>query len=65
MRDVKKVLEMRSQNHSQRQISISLKISRDTVRKIFNIADSKKKSVGLRSKTLTSRMFKNFCLRKI
>lgn len=42
MRDVKKVLEMRSQNHSQRQISISLKISRDTVRKIFNIADSKK-----------------------
>ena len=35
MRDVKKVLEMRSQNYSQRQISVSLKISRDTIRKIF------------------------------
>lgn len=42
MRDVKKVLEMRSQNHSQRKIATSLKISRDTVRKIFNAADSKK-----------------------
>ena len=31
MRDVKKVLEMRSQNYSQRQISVSLKISRDTI----------------------------------
>lgn len=27
MRDVKKVLKMRSQNYSQRQISVSLKIS--------------------------------------
>ena len=34
MRDVKKVLEMRSQNYSQRQISVSLKISRDTIRKM-------------------------------
>lgn len=42
MRDVKKVLEMRSQNYSQRQISVALKISRDTIRKIFNRADSKK-----------------------
>lgn len=42
MRDVKKVLEMRSQNYSQRQISVSLKISRDTIRKIFNVADDKK-----------------------
>lgn len=42
MRDVKKVLEMRSQNYSQRQLSVSLKISRDTIRKIFNIADDKK-----------------------
>lgn len=41
MRDVKKVLEMRSQNYSQRQIAVSLKISRDTVRKIFNTADAK------------------------
>ena len=42
MRDVKKVLEMRSQNYSQRQISVSLKISRDTIRKIFYAADDKK-----------------------
>ena len=42
MRDVQKVLEMRSQNYSQRQISVSLKISRDTIRKIFNVADDKK-----------------------
>ena len=42
MRDVKKVLEMRSQNYSQRQISVSLKISRDTIRKIFYAADEKK-----------------------
>ena len=42
MRDVKKVLEMRSQNYSQRQISVSLKISRNTIRKIFNVADDKK-----------------------
>ena len=33
---------MRSQNYSQRQISVSLKISRDTIRKIFNVADDKK-----------------------
>ena len=42
MRDVKRVLEMRSQNYTQRQISVSLKISRDTIRKIFNGADDKK-----------------------
>ena len=42
MRDVKRVLEMRSQNHSQRDIARATKISRDTVRKIFNAADSKK-----------------------
>ena len=42
MRDVKRVLEMRSQNYTQRQISVSLKISRDTIRKIFNVADDKK-----------------------
>ena len=35
MRDVKRVLEMRSQNYTQRQISVSLKISRDTIRKIL------------------------------
>lgn len=37
MRDVKKVLEMRSQNYSQRQISVSLKISRDTIKKAHQI----------------------------
>ena len=42
MRDVKKILEMRFQNYSQCQISTSLRISRDTIRKIFNAADSKK-----------------------
>ncbi len=42
MRDVKRVLEMRAQNHSQRNIADALKISRDTVRRIFNAADSKK-----------------------
>lgn len=42
MRDVKRVLEMRSQNHSQRDIARATKVSRDTVRKIFNAADSKK-----------------------
>ena len=42
MRDVKRVLEMRSQNYTQLQISVSLKISRDAIRKIFNVADDKK-----------------------
>ena len=42
MRDVKRVLEMRSQNHSQRDIARATKVSRDTVRKIYNAADSKK-----------------------
>lgn len=42
MRDVKKILELRAQNHSQRQISLSLKVSRDTVRKVCAAADSKK-----------------------
>lgn len=41
MRDVKSILEMRAQNHSQRQIAISLKVSRDTVKKVFDAADSK------------------------
>lgn len=36
MRDVKKILEMRFQNYSQRQISTSLRISRDTIRKIYS-----------------------------
>ena len=39
MRDVKKILEMRSQNFSQRQIAEALKVSRDTVRKVSKAAD--------------------------
>ena len=34
MRDVKNILEMRSQNFSQRKIAEALKVSRDTVRKV-------------------------------
>lgn len=41
MRDVKRVLELRAQNFSQREISTALKISRDSIRKIFNSADKK------------------------
>lgn len=39
MRDVKKILEMSSQNFSQRQIAEALKVSRDTVRKVYKAAD--------------------------
>ena len=39
MRDVKKILEMRSQNFSQRKIAEALKVSRDTVRKVSKVAD--------------------------
>ena len=39
MRDVKKILEMRSQNFSQRKIAEALKVSRDTVRKVSKAAD--------------------------
>ena len=39
MRDVKKILEMRSQNFSQRKIAEALKVSRDTVRKVYKAAD--------------------------
>lgn len=41
MRDVKKILEMRSQNFSQRQIAKALKVSRDTVRKVTKAATDK------------------------
>ena len=34
MRDVKKILEMRFQNFSQRKIAEAHKVSRDTVRKV-------------------------------
>lgn len=34
MRDVKRILEMKSQNFSQHQIAEALKVSRDTVRKV-------------------------------
>ena len=39
MRDVKKILKMRSQNFSQRKIAEALKVSRDTVRKISKATD--------------------------
>lgn len=39
MRDVKKILEMRSQNFSQRKIAEALNVSRDTVRKVSKAAD--------------------------
>lgn len=39
MQDVKKILEMRSQNFSQRKIAEALKVSRDTVRKVSKAAD--------------------------
>lgn len=39
MRDVKKILEMRSQNFSQRKIAEALKVSGDTVRKVSKAAD--------------------------
>lgn len=44
MRDVKKILEMRSQNFSQRKIAEALKVSRDIVRKVGVL----KKLVGIR-----------------
>ena len=59
MRDVKRVLELRSQNYTQRQISVSLKISRDTIRKIFNVADDKEKRVGDRLKISVNQMSKS------
>lgn len=39
MRDIKKILELRAQNRSQRFIAESLGISRNTIRKIFKSAD--------------------------
>lgn len=63
MRDVKRVLEMRAQNHSQRNIANALKISRDTVRRIINAADSKK-SVGHRFRISMNSMSKVYCLKR-
>ena len=63
MRDVKKVLEMRSQNYSRRQISVSLKISRDTIRKIFNVAMTRK-CVGHLLKISVNQMSKIYYLNR-
>lgn len=41
MRDIKKVLELRAQGKSKRFISDSLKMSRNTVRRIYSAADEK------------------------
>ncbi len=55
---------MRSQNYSQRQISVSLKISRDTIRKIFNVADDKKVCVGHLLKISVNQMSKIYYLNR-
>ena len=41
MRDVKKVLEIRTQNFSQRKITEAPKASRETVREVTKVADEK------------------------
>lgn len=41
MREVKKILEMKSQNFSQRKIANALKVSKDTVRKVTDTAAEK------------------------
>ena len=41
MRDLKKILKLRASNKSQRFIADSLKISRNTVSRIFSLADQK------------------------
>lgn len=40
MRDLKRILELRFENHSQREIARMLKVSRNTVRDVFNTADA-------------------------
>ena len=38
MRDLKRILELRFENHSQREIARMLKVSRNTVRDVFDAA---------------------------
>lgn len=40
MRDLKPILELRFENHSQREIARMLKVSRNTVRDVFDAADA-------------------------
>lgn len=40
MRDLKRILELRFKNYSQREIARMLKISRNTVRDVFNASDA-------------------------
>lgn len=40
MRDLKRILELRFENHSQREIARMLKLSRNTVRDVFSAADA-------------------------
>ena len=40
MRDLKRILELRFENHSQREIARMLKVSRNTVRDVFDAADA-------------------------
>ena len=40
MRDLKRILELRFENHSQREIARMLKVLRNTVRDVFDAADA-------------------------
>lgn len=40
MQDLKRILEFRFDNHSQREIDRMLKVSRNTVRDVFDAADA-------------------------
>ena len=40
MRDLRRILELRFENHSQREIARMLKVSRNTVRDVFDAADA-------------------------
>lgn len=40
MQDLKRILELRFDNHSQREIDRMLKVSRNTVRDVFDAADA-------------------------
>lgn len=46
MRDLKRILELRFENHSQREIARMLKVSRNTVRDVFDAADDASIFIG-------------------
>ena len=63
MRDVKRVLEMRSQNHSQRDIARATKYQEIQLEK-YSMPLTLKKSVGHLFKILVNTMSKNYCSKK-